>query len=135
MHNTIDLRIEPTGKYDAVILGYSEMEGPAWDDDHEADDSTAAAAHSYANTMENIQDAGDDASEGDTLTWSHLSVASDPDLVAKMATYFDGIYPDEPTERIRSKLRLLDVEVYATVQVAARSELRDGRADDAVSPE
>lgn len=63
--------------------------------------------------------------EGQALSWDDFSVSSDPDLVKKMATYFDGVDATEPTELIRAKLRLLDCEVYANVQIAARSELRE----------
>jgi len=65
-----------------------------------------------------------DREEMETLSWDILSVASDPDLAAKVATYFDGVDSDEPTDLIRAKLRLLDVDIYVDAQVAAREELR-----------
>ena len=65
-----------------------------------------------------------DRDEMETLSWDMISPASDPDLAAKIATYFDGVDADEPTELIRAKLRLLDVGIYVNAQVAAREELR-----------
>lgn len=58
------------------------------------------------------------------LTWADFSPSSDPDLLSKLATYFDGITADEPADRIRAKLRLLDCDVYVRAQIAARGELR-----------
>jgi hypothetical protein len=63
--------------------------------------------------------------DGETLSWDVFSVAADPDLVAKIATYFDGMTPDEPTDLLRAKLRLLDCSVYANAQLAATAELRE----------
>lgn len=65
-----------------------------------------------------------DPDEMETLSWDMLSVASDPDLAAKIATYFDGVDPDDPTDLIRAKLRLLDIDIYVNAQIAAREELR-----------
>jgi len=133
MYDTVELTIEPNEKYRRVIGGYShgaadpEPTAPdtrytEWPDEHQA------AADEYTKTIDQSptpEDIGEDPAEIETLSWDLISVASGPDLVTKMATYFDGLQPDEPTGRLRAKLRLLPVGVYANTQVAARAELRD----------
>ena len=103
------------------------MDGPAWEETPEEDTETIEAAESYACTIEDTPDPtnADVEPEEQHLSWDLFSVSSDPDLVAKMATYFDGMEPDEPTGRLRAKLRLLDCEVYANAQIAAQAELRE----------
>ena len=133
MHSTVDLTIEPNEKYRRVVGGYThspndpESTAPntdysEWPDEHQA------AADEYTKTIDQSptpEDIGNDPAEMATLSWDLISVASDPDLVTKMATYFDGLAPDKSTGRLRAKLRLLPVGVYANTQVAARAELRD----------
>jgi hypothetical protein len=133
MHSTVDLTIEPNGKYCRVVGGYThspndpnptapDTDYTEWPDEHQA------AADGYTKTIDQPstpEDIGNDPAEMETLSWDLISVASDPDLVTTMATYFDGLEPDESTGRLRAKLRLLDVGVYANTQVAARAELRD----------
>jgi len=68
---------------------------------------------------------GDPASLHDVeaVSWDDIEPSSDPDLLAKIATYFEGMDPVEPTERLRAKCRLLDVQVYLRAQMAARETL------------
>jgi len=82
------------------------------------DTPTIDAREELADRLESHRPCGEGA-----LSWDMFSPASDPDLLAKIATYFDGIEPDEPGDRIAAKLRLLDCEVYANAQIAARQEL------------
>jgi len=63
--------------------------------------------------------------EREELSWDLFSPANDPDLLANIATYFEGMEPSEPTDRLRAKCRLLDCDVYATAQTASRAELRE----------
>ncbi len=124
----INVTIEPSEKYHEVIHGYHEMAGPAWDEDTEANEETVEAAESYAETIEQTPTPDEmdmDESEMEPLSWDLFSVSKDPDLVSKMATYFEGMQPDEPTDLLRAKLRLLECETYANAQIAARSELSD----------
>lgn len=121
-----ELTIEPNEKYWRVVDPVQHEENPAvdhesWPDEHKE------AASAYIETVDNTPEPEDYGIEPDglePLTWGDFSVSSDPDLVAKMATYFDGMAPDEPTDALRAKLRLLDPEVYANAQIAATGELR-----------
>lgn len=67
----------------------------------------------------------DDLLGGRRLSWENVSVADDGDLLAKIATFFDGMEPDEPRELLRAKCRLLPVEPYVHAQAAAEEELRN----------
>lgn len=71
------------------------------------------------------EDYGKDPNEIKTLSWDMVTPADDPDLLAKIATYFDGMDPSEPTDALRAKCRLLDVDVYVNAQIAAKEELRN----------
>jgi len=132
MHDTVTLTIEPNDKYRRVVGGYThspnDPEPTAPDTDYtEWPGEHQAAADEYTRTIDQSptpEDIGEDPAEIETLSWDLISVASDPDLVTKMATYFDELAPDESTGRLRAKLRLLPVGVYANTQVAARAELR-----------
>jgi len=121
----ITLTIEPSDKYRRVIGAYNDTDTPDteyddWPDDHQD------AANAYIETVEQAPTAEDldmDPNDMSVLQWSDISVSSDPDLVKRMATYLDGLKPEEPTAELRAKLRLLDVDTYATIQLAAREEL------------
>lgn len=125
----IDITIESNDKYRAVIDGDVGGDVPETEAEYTEKAEYAEAAEAYievvSDTDSHVDEAGIDGERLPTLAWDMLSVSKDPDLVAKMATYFGGMTPDEPTDVLRSKLRLLPVETYATVQVAARAELRD----------
>lgn len=121
----MQITIEPNEKYWRVIDPVEHVHGE--DTDYEEwSDEDKEAADAYLNTIENApttEDIGEDPEDLDTLSWDDFSVSSDPDLVSKMATYFTGMYPDEPTDRLRAKLRLVDCDHYANAQVAAQAEL------------
>lgn len=126
MPPTVSVRIEPNEKYRRVISTYTDPE-PAEEPWEEWPEEHQEAADGYVEVVDSAPSAEEldkDPDDLETLSWDLLSVASDPDLAAKMATYFDGVDSDEPTEKIRAKLRLLHVEDYADVQLAARQELR-----------
>lgn len=129
MSDTVELTIRPNDKYDEVIRG--ELPGdeiPETEAEYLEQSNHAETAESYQRLMDNAptaEDIAEDPDELDPLSWDMLSVSSDPDLVAKIATYFEGMDPDESTGRLRAKLRLLDCEVYAKAQTAARAELRE----------
>lgn len=117
--------IEPNEKYQRVI-GLPTYDGDDWEEWNEEEQQ---AADAYRETIDQAPTADDvDIDEDKTLSWNHFSVSSDPDLVSKMATYFDGVEPDEPTDLIRAKLRLLDCDVYAQAQIASRAEMREAPA-------
>lgn len=120
--------VEPSDKYEEVIVGEPVSdEPPATEEDYLEEANYHEATEAYLQTIEGAptaEDVGTDPDDLDTLSWDLLSVSSDPELVARMATYFDGMDSDEPPEQLRAKLRLLDVETYATVQIAAQAELR-----------
>jgi len=130
MPTTVNLTIGPNDKYRAVIEGrYPDGEGPAeTESEHQDRHPAPGVAEQYVEIIENAPEPAEEGKDPDdlpTLTWDLFNVSSDPDLVAKMATYFTDMSPDEATERLRSKLRLLDCDVYAEAQIAARAELRD----------
>jgi len=128
MHETT-VTIEPSEKYRHVV-GPRVHDEPAMDDVPETEEEyreqhpAPDAAEAYEETIANALSPPDDF-EYEPLRWDMISVSSDPDLVSKMATYFDGMSPEESVELLRAKLRLLDVEVYANAQIAAEGELRD----------
>lgn len=130
MPREIDVTIEPNEKYRYAVDMYQAEPGDETLDDlpdhDEVDEETRQAADGYIETVENAPtpDNYDVEPEETPLSWDDFSPASDPDLVAKIATYFDGMDPDEPTDRLRAKCRLLDPEVYVNAQIAARAELR-----------
>lgn len=126
MHET-DVTIRPSEKYRRVIGGYRLDHEPETDVKEWSDEEREAADH-YTEAMDTAptqEELNVDEDEIEPLSWDDISVSSDPDLIAKMATYFEGMRPSERTERLRAKLRLLNVEDYANVQVAARQELRE----------
>lgn len=53
------------------------------------------------------------------LTWTDVSLPEDEDILRRMAGYFEGVECDEPTDLIRSKLRLLPVQQAINAQIAA----------------
>ena len=119
--------VEPNEKYRHVING--EVDGRVPDTEAEYREQAPApdAADAYLETMANAPTAEDieaDHEDIPRLSWSMIDVPSDPDLLSKLATYFDGIDADDPADLIRAKLRLVDVDVYAPAQVAAQAELR-----------
>ncbi|ACM56350.1 hypothetical protein [Halorubrum lacusprofundi] len=120
--------IGPNDKYREVICAELPDDEPAPETEAEYQDREhSEAAENYQELIAEAPTPDDidmDLEEMETLSWDILSVASDPDLAAKVATYFDGVDADEPTELIRAKLRLLDVDIYVDAQVAAREELR-----------
>lgn len=131
MFETVNITIGPNAKYERVIgvMGREHADDVPETGDHEDwPDEHKEAADDYIETVENApepEDHGTDPDDVKTLTWGTMSPPDDADLVAKIATYFDGMEPDEPTELLRAKCRLLDVDVYAQAQIAARQELRD----------
>lgn len=126
---TVNVTIEPSDKYREVILGELPKPGDyetqaGFEEASEYDDATEA----YLETIENTPDPeeyGMEPEDHEVLTWDDISPSRDPDLLAKIATYFDGLEPDEPTERLRAKCRLLDVDLYVNAQIASRAELRE----------
>lgn len=119
--------IEPNEKYRAVINGETDFD---YEDeaDYREQHPAPEAADAYIEAIDTgyVPDDTEDARD-EPLSWSHFSVSSDADLVAKMATYFDGVEPDEPTDLIRAKLRLIhEPEVYVNAQIAAQAEIRRG---------
>lgn len=132
MQTTIDLTLAPNDKYRRVIgdVGAADAdETPADQDDYE--DWPAEhreAANDYQELLDNAWTPSEsddvDESDLDVLSWDDLSPASDPDLLAKIATYFEGMTAAEPSDRLHAKCRLLDVEIYVDAQLAAREELR-----------
>lgn len=127
--DTVDVTLEPNDKYDEVIRGE-----PATDDAVESiakyreQTMHLEATEAYLETINNTPDPEDFGHEPDDLdpvSWDDISPSQDPDLVAKIATYFDGMTSDESTGRLRAKCRLLDVKVYINAQIAARAELRE----------
>ena len=125
MHE-LTISIEPNEKYHRVIDPLEGVRGERTDyEDWSEEEQEAADA--YIETVEaapTTEELDKDEEDIKTLSWEDISPASDPDLISKVATYFDGMHADEPADRLRAKCRLLDVEVYVNAQIAARSELR-----------
>jgi len=128
MPQSVTSTIAPNDKYREVIHGELPDDEPAPETEAEYQEREHAdAAEGFLDVISEAPTAEDldtDREEMKTLSWDMLSVASDADLVAKIATYFDGVDAGEPTDRIRAKLRLLNVDVYVDAQIAARQELR-----------
>lgn len=123
----IDLKIRPSEKYREVIRGEYDGEVPDTDAEYREESDHHEAADAYAEAMAEAptaEEMGMTRDELDPLTWDDIGVSRDAELVSQMATYFDGMDSDEDTERLRSKLRLLDVDTYAKVQFAAQTEQR-----------
>lgn len=128
MHYKESVLIGPNDKYREVIWGELPDDEPVPETEAEFQEREHDEATENFQTLVDESPTADDLDmdreEMETLSWDMLSVASDPDFAAKIATYFDGVDPDEPTDLIRAKLRLLDVDIYVDAQVAAREELR-----------
>jgi hypothetical protein len=128
MHDTVDITIAPNDKYAKVIRGEAEFDDPPETEAEFKEQSDHhEASEAYLKTIHNTPDAEEYVDNPDdlpTLSWDMISPASDPDLLSKLATYFDGMDPDEPAEKLRAKCRLLPVGVYTDAQVAAKAELR-----------
>ncbi len=134
MSITTTVTLAPNDKYRRVVALYGHDEGPDAAEDSPADsyeewpDEHRDAADGYVEVVDNApepEDVGIDPNDVDPLTWDDISPSSDPDLLAKIATYFEGMTPDEPRDVLRAKCRLLDVDLYAQAQTAARQELRE----------
>lgn len=129
MPHTTTITIGPNAKYREVVCGELPGDEPIPETEAEYQERVehAEAAEDYRTLIDEAPTAdevGIDRDAMKTLSWDMISPASDPDLAAKIATYFDGVDSDEPTDLIRAKLRLLDVDIYVHAQVAAREELR-----------
>lgn len=130
MHD-ITIEIEPNEKYRHVVESYHSTEPigdsvPETEAEYREQHPAPDAAEAYHEKLDNAHVPDDvEDMDLDPVSWDDIGVSSDPDLVAKMATYFDGMDSDEPTDRLRAKLRLLDCEVYVNAQIAARAELRE----------
>lgn len=129
MPHTESVTIGPNDKYREVVCGELPDDDPVPETEAEYQERVdhAEAAESFQELMNEAPTADEidmNRDEMETLSWDMISPASDPDLAAKIATYFDGVDPDEPTDLIQAKLRLLDVDIYVNAQVAAREELR-----------
>ena len=114
--------IEPNEKYRYVVDGVTPPSSA---------ETTPATRVNYAeqrDAFRDIAEAPDAPSEvthRETLSWSHISPPSDPDLLDMMATYFIGVESTDPSELIQAKLRIADVDHVANAQIAAREELDD----------
>lgn len=126
------LNVSPNDKYRFVVggeltgLDTDDTDAEALDDRAYLDLPHADAAYAYIEAVESPTHAPTTQpplTERTELSWDHLTVCEDPRLVEAMATYFHGIDPSDDTAKNRAKLRLLDVEVYANAQIAARAEL------------
>ncbi|AFZ74543.1 hypothetical protein [Natronobacterium gregoryi] len=124
--------IEPNVKYDAVFgTDYaintddrSRTSARVLREEYEREYSQAVEA--YEAIEDDVEDRGYSLDHDvDGSLWHQFNVAKDPDLLAKIATYFDGVDATEPTDLIRAKLRLLDGQVYANAQIATEAELRE----------
>ena len=128
MLHATTVTIEPNDKYREVIRGELPDDEPLPETETEyLEREHAEAANDYQELIAEAPTADDldmDRDEMKTLSWEMISPPSDPDLAAKIATYFDGVDPDEPTDLICAKLRLVDVDIYVDAQIAAREELR-----------
>ncbi|MDS0280285.1 hypothetical protein NDI85_21100 [Halomicroarcula sp. S1AR25-4] len=129
MSTTADVTIAPNDKYRRVIgLSFDPEMADDVDPIEEWTDEERDAADDFQELVDNAPEPaefGVDEDEMKTLSWDMISPASDPDLLAKIATYFEGMEPDEPADLLSAKCRLLDVDIYVDAQVAAREELRD----------
>lgn len=127
MPHATTVTIAPNDKYREVIWGEVTDDEPGSETESESQEREyAEAAEAFQALVEAPTTDEFDMSREDmkSLSWDLLTVSCDSDLVATMATYFDGVDPDEPTDLIRAKLRLLDVDIYTDAQIAAREELR-----------
>lgn len=114
--------IEPNEKYRSVInASWSHIPDGADAGWRSHDNRKAAREFARAIEVPHVEETEHD--DLPALSWDMISVSSDPDLCSQMATYFDGIEPGEPTDLIRAKLRLVDVEVYANAQIAAQTDI------------
>jgi hypothetical protein len=119
--------VEPNEKYWRVIDPVEHVHGE--DTGYEDwSDEEKEAADAYAETVQGAPTAdaiGMDEEDLDPLTWDMVSPPNDPDLLARMATYFEGINPPDDSDLIMAKLRLLDVEQMVNAQLAAKAEARN----------
>jgi hypothetical protein len=131
MPRAVTIEIAPNDKYRRVLGTYTEPDATEtdeseiddWPDDHQnaADDYIEFVDEAAVDAEEYV----DDVEEIPTVSWDDISPSSDPDIIAKVATYFEGMDPSEPTDLLRAKCRLLDVDIYIDAQLAATAELRE----------
>lgn len=117
---TAEREVEPNARYDAVFgTNYGLDDGEKYDEEHlerlKEETDRERAALDYAETeavqYEDVYDEDDDP----LLTWDHISVTEDPDLLADICSFFTGVHSGEDVAEIRRKLRTADVEWYANV--------------------
>ena len=87
--------------YDSARLGFEQASEPSATEDDKHDHDGAY----------------------EVLSWNHISVPKDPNLLGMMTTYFDGVEPTDPADLIRAKLRLCAVEHVTNAQIAAKAEM------------
>lgn len=117
--STDEAEVEPNARYDAVFGTSYADEEETFAGDVEQEKAVLDHAETEAIQYEDVTDR-----EGNpTLTWDHLSVTEDAQILASICSYFHGVSSAEEVEDIRRKLRTGDVEWYANTFLVASGVL------------
>lgn len=117
---TDEEQVEPNARYDAVFgTNYAGLD-PDSDRMEELREETTREAGVLSNVEEEAdrlerEGVAPDREDRDALSWDHISVTDEPQLLASICSFFTGVSSGEPVEEIRRKLRTADPEHYANV--------------------
>lgn len=117
--------VEPNARYDAVFgTNYAGLD-PDSDRMEELREDTRGEAAVLRDAEEEVEEYDLDEEETDTLTWEHVSVTEEPQLLASICSFYSGVSAGEEVPEIRRKLRSGDVEWYVNTFLVVRGILGD----------
>lgn len=121
--------VEPNARYDAIFgTNYEVSDEEVLSDEFEGLRAETWRERGVLRDLDEEADRLgfeeiDDEEKGEVLTWDAVSVAEDPQILASICSYFNGVSSGEGVEEIRRKLRTADVEWYVNAFLVARGVL------------
>lgn len=120
--------VEPNARYDAIFgTNYEVSDREVLSDEFEGLRAETwrerAVLSDLDDEAESLRERGLIDEEDATLSWEHVSVTEEPQLLASICSYFTGVSSGEGVEEVRRKLRTADVEWYVNAFLVARGIL------------
>lgn len=127
---TAEREVEPNARYDAIFgTNYEVSDEEVLSDEFEGLRAETWRERAVLGDLDeearDLQERGLIDEPDATLSWEHVSVAEDPQILASICSYFNGVSSGEGVEEIRRKLRTADVEWYVNAFLVARGILGD----------
>jgi len=128
---TTDEQVRPNARYDAVFgTNYAGLDPDSdrMEDLREETTREAGVLRAVEDEQDRLDEQGvvPDEDDMDVLTWDDVSVTHEPQLLASICSFFTGVSSGETVERIRRKLRTVDVEHYTNVYLVVSGILDPG---------